>query len=93
MELGGNIELVGFDSIDKSKLVVVKKLVGHSVREMAEKSPTISKVRLTLSGPEDSPDIKGEVIIDDQPIRESCNGTNLFFVLDSVMKNLIEKLE
>jgi len=92
MELGGNIELVGFDSIDKSKLVVVKKLVGHSVREMAEKSPTISKVRLTLAGPEDSPDIRGEVIVNDQSIKESGRGTNLFFVLDSVMKKLFEKL-
>ncbi len=36
MELGGNIELVGFNEIDISELIVLKKIIGNYARKFSD---------------------------------------------------------
>jgi hypothetical protein len=36
MELGGNIELVGFNDIDSSEMIVLKKIIGNYARKFAD---------------------------------------------------------
>ena len=36
MELGGNIELVGFNELDSSELIVLKKIIGSCARKLSD---------------------------------------------------------
>ena len=36
MELGGNIELLGFDELDSSELIVLKKIIGNYARKFSD---------------------------------------------------------
>ena len=36
MELGGNIELLGFDEIEISELIVLKKIIGNYARKFSD---------------------------------------------------------
>ena len=48
MQLGGNIELNGFNELERSKLVVVKKIVGNYAKEFSDKT-RFDKLSLTLA--------------------------------------------
>ena len=87
MELGGNINLDGFDNLDKSKLLVVKKIVGHAVKDLSEQSLSLENVSVIFNGSEDAPAISVNITCCGQVFSGSETGTNLFFALDSALKN------
>ncbi len=82
MQLGGNIELVNFHSLDFGKLVVVKKIVGKYAKEISEKNPSFSKLKITLK---ENNELEAVVSINDNDYSESSSSNNLFFALDNVL--------
>ena len=46
--LGGNIELSGFGSIDRSSMFILKKIIGSYVRRYSSKTANLQKVHLIL---------------------------------------------
>jgi ribosome-associated translation inhibitor RaiA len=48
IELGGNITLVGFREIDKSELVVAKKIVGSYARKFSDTVSDFEHLTITL---------------------------------------------
>lgn len=93
MELGGNIELEGFDDLDNAKLVVVKKIVGHAVKDIAGEFSDFSGIKLIFDDNEPKFGMIAEVSKGGTIITSTENGSNLFFVLDAVLKKITKKLK
>lgn len=99
IELGGNIELVGFkEVIDGATMIVLKKIVGNYVRKFSEISKTFEKLTLTLKEVHTSQDEKSRkfelharVLNGGKPITSEVTDKNLFFAVDSALKK-VEKM-
>ena len=86
IELGGNIKLEGFDNIEPSKLVVIKKIVGNFVKNLEAEN----KVSLTLTLSEQNPEFKidAALTINEKNKTSSVTEKNLFFALNNVLTKL-----
>jgi len=84
MQLGGNIELVNFHSLDFGKLVVVKKIVGKYAKEISEKNSSFNKLKVILK---ENNEIEAIVSINNNEYSENASSNNLFFSLDKVLSN------
>lgn len=91
IQLGGNIELIGFKELDMAKMVVLKKMVGNYAKTMSEKNTSFSKLKLTGKKEGDNLKISAEMTADKAYSGEET-GTNLFVVLDSALKKIINQL-
>ena len=91
LELGGNITLTGFSNLEKSKLVVLKKIVGNYAKTIGEKKK-FEKLILTMANKENKHKIKAEVIFEGNTITSEKKEDNIFIALDSALKEIINKL-
>ncbi|MBS3098002.1 hypothetical protein J4209_04370 [Candidatus Woesearchaeota archaeon] len=93
MELGGNIILEGFSSLDNIQMIVIKKIVGNYAKAIAEeKKKSYEKLIVTMNK-------EGESFKINVALKEAGNegkaeaaDKNLFMAVDNAFKNLIEKL-
>lgn len=90
MQLGGNIELTGFDSLDKAQLVVLKKIVGNYAKEFSEKAK-LEKLGVTATKEGDEYSVVVE-LAGEKPVKSELKGKNLFFVLGNVLENIKKQL-
>ena len=93
LQLGGNIELAGFRSIDRSSFVIVKKIVGNYARKFSDSSSDFEKLQISLksvhAGEEKSKyELHAMMINNGQAINAQETDHNLFFVLDRILKKL-----
>lgn len=91
MQLGGNIELIGFKDLDIAKVVVLKKMVGGYAKTMSEKNSNFSKLKVTGAKEGDNLKISAEMTADKAYSGEET-GNNLFVILDSALKKIIGQL-
>jgi len=91
IQLGGNIELIGFKELDMAKMVVLKKMVGSYAKIMSEKNTSFSKLKVTGAKEGDNLKISAEMTADKAYTGEET-GNNLFVILDSALKKIIEQL-
>lgn len=90
MQLGGNIELTGFNNVNKSQLVVLKKIVGNYVKEFSEKMK-FEKLSLSMTMEGD----EYRVVVElggDKPIKSEIKDKNLFFVVGNILENMKKQL-
>lgn len=96
IELGGNIELVGFRELDPAKLIVVKKMVGNYARKMSEQTENFEKLVLTMKpvGQLDAHkfELHGKLLDNGRPITSMAVDYNLFFALDKALSGVISQL-
>lgn len=95
IELGGNIELVGFRELEPSKLIVVKKIVGNYARKMADTSQNFEKLTVTVKpiGSEGKKfEIKSKVMDNGIPHTSEVSDFNLFMVLDKSLSKVYMSL-
>jgi hypothetical protein len=86
IELGGGIELRGFDNIDGGELVVVKKIVGQYARELNDNVDAYEALLVERSGE------------DEETVRATVNGSttcsashaNLFIALDTALQSVVD---
>ena len=85
VEIGGNIEIIGFDSVEYGKLVVVKKIIGNFVKDLSCKQE-FKKLILELV---DDKAVKIKATLISRGERAS-NGedSNLFFALNNALNGL-----
>ena len=93
LALGGNIQLAGFSILDKSELIVVKKVVGSYARKFADQFSGFQELHLTLKElhkreKSEIFQISGRVVIDGKTHAVENDDRNLFFCIDAVMKKL-----
>jgi len=90
MQLGGNIELAGFNDTSKSQLAVLKKIVGNYAKEFSEKAK-VGKLSIIMSKEGDDYRITAE-LAGDKPLKSEASGSNLFFSLGAVLENIKKEL-
>jgi len=93
IELGGNIELKGFNELEPAKLIVVKKLTGNYVRKMQEKNNEFESLSLHLKPVHESKfEIQGKAMVKGKPHNSEVTDFNLFFVLDKVLAKILGEI-
>lgn len=98
MTLGGNIQLSGFKDVDRSEMIVVKKLVGSYARKFSDHHEKFQSLHVTMKPVhkrEQSAvyEVMGRVVIDGKPFSVEHEDRNLFFSIDAVLKKLETHLE
>ena len=97
LQLGGNIELVGFKQVSMSDVVIVKKVVGHYTRKIQESSTSFNKITIILKEIhkiENSTKHEIHVKADDNGKTFSAEvvDKNLFVALDSALKKVLAEI-
>jgi hypothetical protein len=96
MELGGNIELIGFDSLDKAHQIVSKKIIGNLVKQIQDNHKDYKEITLNLIliGTADTKSFKIKGVLRTNNIKE-LNGEdkNLFQAISNSFNFLIEQTQ
>lgn len=83
MELGGNIKLDGFETLEPAKLIVVKKIVGNYAKVVSEKL-AFSEFLVTLNEKK----VTVKVTAKDKVIEKEDSSDNLFVALDKALAKI-----
>lgn len=87
IQLGGNIELVGFSILDPASLIVLKKIVGNYARTFSNKTP-VEKLSLSLNKNDASVFLTAVLATTDKSMTSEVSHKNLFIALDTALKKL-----
>ena len=91
IELGGNINLDGFDSMEPSQLVVIKKIAGNYAKKISTKS-NFEKLLISLKKLEDNRfQIQVKLTIKEKVNSAESEDSNLFFALDNTLAKILEE--
>lgn len=95
IELGGNIELVGFKNIDSGSMVVLKKMVGNYVKKMNGLTDNFEKLTLTAKTvhTDNKFEIHAKVMDNGTPITSEVTDFNLFFTVDKALSKVYNVLD
>lgn len=80
MKLGGNIELIGFESLEPGTLIVVKKMVGN----YAKKIEGLERFVLTLNK-NDEYKMECLLVINGEEHKAEVSNKNLFYGIDKAI--------
>jgi ribosome-associated translation inhibitor RaiA len=92
MLLGGNIELEGFDNLEPSLLVVVKKMVGSEARKISEKGINFDKLKISINSKDDSFSVVAILVFNGNSYDAEVEEKNLFFGIDKALKKLVSAI-
>ncbi len=93
MQLGGNIQLIGFREIEPAKMIVVKKLVGNYVKKIEEKTHQFEKIAVHLKHVHNSEyEIQTKVLVAGKPYNSELTNYNLFVALDKTLSKVLEEI-
>ena len=93
MELGGNIELVGFSELDSSELVILKKIIGNYARKFSDAlGDSYEKLTLNLKpvhGKKSSKfELQAKLMVKGKPVNVDYTDNNLFVTVAEALKKL-----
>ena len=88
IELGGNITLKGFDSVEPAKLIVVKKMVGNYARQISNIKEFSN---LTLEYKDNK--IHSVLKIDGKEIKADSSENNLYFGINECLNKVIKEVK
>ena len=90
LELGGNIELVGFKDVDRGSMIIVKKLVGNHVRKMNELTSNFERLTLTIKPIHGGGkfEVHARLLDNGKQLVSEATDFNLFFTLDRALTKL-----
>ena len=89
IELGGNITLVNFGDVDGS-MIILKKMVGNSVRKIQEKADNFEGFTLTCKNvhTDNKFELHAKVVDNGKVLTSQVTDFNLFYTLDKVLKGI-----
>ncbi|MFH1649493.1 MAG: hypothetical protein ABIA93_03015 [Candidatus Woesearchaeota archaeon] len=95
IELGGNIRLAGFNELDPSEFIVVKKVVGSYARKFSDRLGELQELSITLKSvhkQEHSEKYEIHALLiggkSGKPLTAEITEHNLFVGLDLVLKKI-----
>ncbi|MBD3204022.1 hypothetical protein GF327_07005 [Candidatus Woesearchaeota archaeon] len=93
IELGGNINLVGFKEIESSELYVLKKIVGNYTRKFNDKCQNFESITISLKKIHEIEDsakyeIQVKLMNDGKPINSEVTDNNLFVAVGDSLKKI-----
>ena len=94
VNLGGNIELVGFKQVSMADVVVVKKLVGHYTRKIQEHAKNFERIHISLKeihkiDNNSKHEIHVKVIDGGKTFSSEVVDKNIFTALDDALKKVL----
>lgn len=92
VSLGGNIVLNGFKDVENAKLVVLKKIIGNSVKEIQGKRSDYEKIVISLEGDENNATIKVELRAGGSSMAGEDTQNNMFMALDGALKKIMGQI-
>jgi ribosome-associated translation inhibitor RaiA len=97
IELGGNIELVGFKEVDGGSMIILKKIVGNYVRKMNDMSGKFEKLTLTMKDVHKSEnsgrfEVHAKAINNGKVITSENTDNNLFVTVDKVLGSVATQI-
>ncbi len=93
MQLGGNIQLVGFKEIEPAKMIVVKKLIGNYVKKIEEKTHQFEKIAVHLKKVHNSEyEVQTKAVVSCKPYNSELTNYNLFVALDKTLSKVLEEI-
>ena len=97
-QLGGNIELSGFRDVDRSTMIVLKKIIGNYARRFSdlcsgfEKLSVHMKVVHATEGSEKF-EVHGKVLDNGKNYISELTDRNMFIVIDNVLKKIENEIQ
>ncbi len=95
MKLGGNIALVGFESLDAAELVIFKKLVGTYVKKMNTHGG-YKEMRLSLRqhthGKTVKQEVSGLALFNEGRFESNVTDYNVYTAVSQVCEKILEEL-
>jgi len=93
-KLGGNLALVGFEILEPTELVVVKKIVGNYIRKMSNNG-NYKEMKLTLQqhkhGKTFKHEIKGLALFEEGRFNSDAMEWNLYTALSKVCDKMLQE--
>lgn len=96
IQLGGNIELVGFKELDKGSMVILKKMVGSYARKMSDFSQNFEKLTVHMKSVHEKEksekfQLQGKLVDNGKVMNSEITDRNLFFATDKILNNLVSE--
>lgn len=92
IELGGNIELVGFKDLDSAELIILKKIIGNYARKFSDGIEGYEQLHITMKkvGGETSSkyEVAAKLMIKGKPTNSSITENNVFVSVAEALKKL-----
>ncbi|MBN1377206.1 hypothetical protein JW949_02635 [Candidatus Woesearchaeota archaeon] len=97
IELGGNIVLTGFNDLDYSEMIVVKKLIGSATKKMSNHCDKIEEMKLTLKKIHEIEgnakyELHGQLICNGKSYNSEFVDKNIYIAIDQVTKKILNEL-
>ena len=92
LQLGGNIELSGFGSIDRGMMIILKKIIGNHARKLSDMSSNFEKLSIRMKTIHDNKfELHAKLVDNGKVNTSSAIERNLFAAVDSSLKKLIKQ--
>ena len=89
IELGSNIELIGFRDVERDKFVVIKKVVGNFVKGLQDRNSGFERLSLHLKKVHNREyEILGKLHSNGKMYNSEVVSHNLFYALNEILKKL-----
>lgn len=97
INLGGSIILSGFKEIDGGSMIILKKMIGNSVRKISDKNSGFEQLKIHMKslheiGDNKKYEIKGKVLNNGNPINSETTNKNIFIGVANLLEGLEKQL-
>ena len=93
IELGGNIQLHGFESLDRADALIAKKLVGGYVRRICDEIDDCKGTAIFLEEKDGQFEVRTQVTDEKGSTDATASGPNVFMTIDASLKKLLAELQ
>ncbi|MBW2996160.1 hypothetical protein KY332_02535 [Candidatus Woesearchaeota archaeon] len=93
LQLGGNIELSGFSSLEGGAMIVLKKIIGNYARKMSDKVNNFEKLSITMKTVHGNQfETHAKLMDNGKPVNSSVTERNVFVAVDTALKKIMNEI-
>ncbi len=93
LQLGGNIELSGFSSLDGGTMIVLKKIIGNYARKMSDQASNFERLGITMKTVHENQfELHAKLLDNGNAVTSSVTERNLFVAVDSALKKIMNEI-
>ena len=88
-QLGGNIELIGFQEVDGGSMIILKKVIGSYARKFSDRMNGIDKLSIRMKKVGNSQfELYCSLVKEGQQFNSDLTEYNLFVAMDKILKKI-----
>jgi ribosome-associated translation inhibitor RaiA len=96
INLGSSIQLSGFRDLDGGKMVILKKIIGNSVKKISERAEKFENIELVMKpiGDENSGkyEVHAKLVDNGKVITAKETDRNMFIVVNNVLTKIFNEI-